>query len=93
MFYDDVNDLLIGSDAQIDTLFAYDGQTAKEYGSQAYAADAYGTIGYNGGYCGNLAAGSGTFYWGQRGFDGGSGGYHVGIANYGVTSVNDWTLY
>ena len=93
MWYDDVNNLLIGSDAMIDTLFAYDGTTAKQYGSQAYSPDAYGTIGYNGGWCGDLAVGSGRFYWGQRGWGGGSTGYHVGIADYGVTSVNDWTLY
>ena len=94
MWYDDVNNLLIGSSVRDDALYAYDGTDGKEYGSQAIGVDGNALAGYNGGYGDNLTVGGGTFYYGQRGSTTVSGnGYHVGIANYGVTSVNDWALY
>jgi hypothetical protein len=91
MGYDDVNGLILGCKTDADTAYALDSVTGKTYGSVVLADDGHGLAGYNGGYVTNLAAGSGRFYLAQR--SGTPAGYHVAILDYGVTSVNDWTLY
>ncbi len=91
MAYDDVNGLILGCNTTTDTVYALDSTDGKTYGSQVLVGDAHSLAGYNGGYVTNLAAGSGRFYMAQR--SGAPAGYHVAILDYGVTSVNDWTLY
>jgi len=90
MWLDEVNNILLVSEPGIDTVVALNAASGVLAGTDVYTDDLFTTPGYNGGYASSVA-GSGTFWFAQRGP---STAAHVGKYTYTVTSsVDDWTLY